>query len=77
MSNRVQRKTIITKLTYTLQGIYDYNVCLLTSVDYGETWWYAGVGKYCRTIQEAEAYAKELLEKVEKSDREAAGNVAV
>lgn len=71
MAKWIQRKTTITKLAYTVHGIYDYNVCLLTSTDFGETFFYAGVGKYCRTIQEAEAYAKELLEETEKSDREA------
>ena len=33
-----------------------YNVRVLTSVDGGHSWWYAGVGRFCHNLTEAFKY---------------------
>ena len=38
---------------------YYYNVHILTSVDNGKTFYYAGVGRFCETAAEAEEFIKE------------------
>ena len=58
MSN-VKRKVIVSKLNLPVDD-YSYDVKLLTSIDNGDTYYYAGFGKFARTLKEAEAIKKEL-----------------
>lgn len=39
---------------------YRYTVDVLTSIDGGKTYWYAGNGRYCKTKKEAEDYKAQL-----------------
>lgn len=48
----VMRKVVIDKL-YLPVDVYEYDVKLLTSIDSGKTYWYAGFGKFAKTIEEA------------------------
>lgn len=41
---------------------YKYNVKIFTSMDGGRTFYYAGNGKYFKTMKEAENYIKEVSE---------------
>ena len=50
----------IEKLSFPIDGIYNYNVQRWTSTDGGKTFAYCGFGKYCRTEAEAQAYKKEM-----------------
>ena len=50
-------KKKIEKLSFPVDG-YNYNVQIVRSVDGGKTWWYTGFGKYFRTLEEAQEYAK-------------------
>ena len=53
-------KVKIEKASFPIGGIYNYNSMIWRSVDGGETFWYCGCGKYCRTLEEAEAYKAEV-----------------
>ncbi len=46
------RKVIIDKLNLPVYD-YWYDVQLLTSVDGGQTFWYAGFGKFTKTLTDA------------------------
>ena len=39
---------------------YRYNVQVHKSYDGGKTWWYAGHGRFCRTLAEAHRYARKM-----------------
>lgn len=52
-------KCTIEKMAFPVDG-YAYNVQELRSVDGGETFWYCGHGRYCRTLHEAEQYAESV-----------------
>ena len=39
---------------------YRYNVMVCKSYDGGKTWWYAGHGRYCRTLTEAHRYVRRV-----------------
>ncbi len=51
----VMRKYRIEKLAFPVDG-YLYNVQMLTCVDGGQNYYYCGIGKYCKTEQEAKEY---------------------
>lgn len=53
----VVTKCKIEKLAFPVD-CYNYNVSEWRSIDGGETFWYCGHGKFCKTLQEAEEYAK-------------------
>ena len=50
----------IHELHFPVDG-YNFNVQVWRSIDNGQTWWYAGEGKYFRTIQEVLTYQSEFL----------------
>lgn len=56
-------KVYISELAYPVDG-YTYNVQITRSVDGGKTYWYCGCGKYCKSLEEANAYAAGLDENV-------------
>lgn len=56
---KVKRKVIVNKLNLPVDCYY-YDVKVITSIDNGETYYYAGFGKFARTLKEAEAIKKEL-----------------
>lgn len=64
MSTKVIHKYMIKKLAFPVDGIYTHNVQCWTSINGGKTFAYCGHGKFCRSLEEAEAYRaeKEALE---------------
>lgn len=54
------KKYRVEKLHFPVDGIYNYNVQELSSVDGGETFWYCGFGKFCRTLEEANEYVRQM-----------------
>lgn len=46
----------IKKLDFTIDGGYNYDVQVWSSTDGGETYFHCGLGKFCRTLEEALAY---------------------
>ena len=56
----VIKKYRVEKLHFPLDGVYNYNVQELSSVDGGKTFWYCGFGKYCKTLNEANEYVKSM-----------------
>lgn len=59
-----KNKYDIKKLDYTIQGGYRYDTQIWTSTDGGKTYFHCGLGKFCRTLEEAKAYKNEM-EKLE------------
>lgn len=49
----------IEKTSFPLDGIYNYNAQVWLSLD-GENYYYAGLGKFFRTEDEALAYKAEI-----------------
>lgn len=41
---------------------YKFDVQLWKSIDGGETFWYTGNGKFCRSVEEADAYINRIFE---------------
>lgn len=61
----VIRKVNIIELNYLHPAWYDgyrYDAQMITSVDGGETFWHCGVGKFCKTKEEAEEYRRSVEE---------------
>lgn len=56
----VIKKYRVEKLHFPVDGVYNYNVQELSSVDNGQTWWYCGFGKFCRTLEEANEYVRKM-----------------
>lgn len=54
----IKRKYNIEKTSYPLDGIYNYNAQVWLSVDGGETFCYAGIGKFAKTKEEAQAWCE-------------------
>lgn len=50
----------IEKLSFPIDGLYNYNAMVFRSVDGGKTFCHCGYGKYCKTLEEAEAYKSEI-----------------
>ena len=55
----VKRKVIINKLHLPVDG-FAYDVKLLTSVDGGQTYYYAGFGRFARTRNDAARIAARI-----------------
>ena len=53
---KVVKKCRIEKLPFPANGMYWYNVKEMTSIDGGHVFYYCGIGKYCRTFEEANEY---------------------
>ena len=52
---------VLTKVKITeCCGDYPLNVQVLKSVDGGHTYWYCGIGKFCRNQQEVSSYVRSL-----------------
>lgn len=56
---RTVKKIIIKELSFPLDGVYKYDAQLWTSIDGGKTFYHCGVGKYCKTLEEAEEYKQQ------------------
>ena len=56
---RIVKKIIIKELSFPLDGVYKYDAQLWTSLDGGKTFYHCGVGKYCKTLEEAEEYKQQ------------------
>lgn len=52
--DNVKRKVTIDKLNLPVDN-YNYDVKLLTSIDSGKTYCYAGFGRFAKTLKEAQA----------------------
>ena len=59
----VKRKFDIKKTDFAIDGIYNYNVCVLISVDGGNNYYYCGIGRFVRTKKEARQWIKEYNKK--------------
>lgn len=46
-----RNKVVISKFSVPMSG-YKYNVKIITSVDRGKTWFYSGIGKFCKNLKE-------------------------
>lgn len=57
---RAIRKVQIKEFAFPIEGIYNYDAQVITSVDGGYTFWHCGEGKFCKTKEEAEAYKEEV-----------------
>lgn len=57
---KILEKVKIEKLSFPIGGVYNYNTMIFRSVDGGKTFCYCGCGKYCKTLEEAEAYKNEI-----------------
>ena len=55
------REFKVEKMSYPLDGVYNYNVQVWTSIDGGKTFWYAGIGKYCRNKYEVWKFKNEYV----------------
>ena len=55
----VVRKYRIEELSFPLDGVYKFNAQVLISVNGGRSYWYSGIGKFCKTREEAEKYCEE------------------
>lgn len=58
---KILEKVKIEKLSFPIDGVYNYNALIFRSVDGGKTFLHCGYGKYCKTFEEAEAYNYEML----------------
>ena len=56
---KIMRKTTIEQLAFPVAG-YEYDVKVWISVDGGQTYAHCGLGKFCRTEQEAQEYAASI-----------------
>lgn len=60
MNEKKQQETIntykIEKMSFPDIYGYEYNVQRWTSIDGGKSFWYCGFGRFCRDLDEAEAY---------------------
>lgn len=58
----ILRKYTVEKLNFPVSGgmyeKYDYNVQTFVSIDGGKNYYYCGVGRFCKTEAEAEAYCE-------------------
>lgn len=57
---KILEKVKIEKLSFPIDGVYNYNALIFRSVDGGKTFLHCGYGKYCKTFEEAEAYKNEI-----------------
>ncbi len=55
MANNILHRVEIERLRMPVDG-YHWNAKVLTSIDDGKTWWYTGLGKFCKMKLEALAY---------------------
>ena len=54
----ISRKYIVEKNSFSIDG-YKYNVQVWLSIDGGESYWYAGIGRFVKTKKEARQYIQE------------------
>lgn len=62
---KVIRKVNVFELDYLHPAWYDgyrYDAQVITSVDGGKTFWHCGVGRFCKTEEEAEEYRRSVEE---------------
>ena len=55
----IKRKYQIEKTSFPIDGIYNYNASVWLSVDGGENYYYCGIGKFCKTYQDAKQFCDE------------------
>lgn len=55
----IRRKCVVEKTRYPLDEVYNYNAQVWVSVDGGKSYCYCGIGKFCKTKEEAERYCSE------------------
>lgn len=61
----IKRKYNIEKLAFPVDGKYNFNAQVLTSVD-GENYYYCGIGKFVETVQDAIIYFTEYEKNIGK-----------
>lgn len=55
----IKRKYRIEKTSFPIDGVYNYNVQVLISIDGGNNYYYSGIGKFCKTRKDAKKYIQE------------------
>lgn len=60
----IKRKYNIEKTSFPIDGIYNWNVQVLISVDGGNNFYYCGIGKFTRTKKAALQYIQEYKKQV-------------
>lgn len=55
----INRKYNIEKTSFPIDGVYNYNVQVLISVDGGENYYYTGIGHFVKTKKAAREYIKQ------------------
>lgn len=55
----IKRKYNIENTSYPIDGIYNYNVQVLISVDGGNNYYYCGIGRFTKTLSDAHKYIAE------------------
>lgn len=62
---KIQRKIEVSKTSEftAMETGCKFDCKLLTSVDYGKTFWYCGYGRFCKTEEEVINYIKDNTDK--------------
>lgn len=55
----VNHKYNIEKTSFPIDGVYNYNVQVLISVDGGKNYYYTGIGRFVKTKKAANEYIKQ------------------
>lgn len=58
MKSNIRRKFTIEKTSYPLDGVYNYNVSVLLSID-GGPYYYCGIGRFVKTKKDALQYIRD------------------
>ncbi len=54
----IKRKYSIEHLSFPACDGLEWNAKVLVSIDGGENYYYCGIGKFCKTLESAEAFCK-------------------
>lgn len=54
----ISRKYKIEKCSFPIDGIYTHNAQVWLSVDGGKSWYYCGIGKFCKSEADAIAFCE-------------------
>jgi len=58
----IKRKYEVEKTSFPIDGVYNYSARVLISIDGGENYYYCGIGKFCKTEEEASEWCKRYAE---------------
>lgn len=70
--DRIIKKLNVRKLRFPVE-CYQFDVQVVTSIDEGKSFWYAGAGRFCKDEADVQKTVKDYIEKFEKDGEEYAG----